>query len=129
MLDILVGVLLILHGLVHLLYIGQSQILFELSSGMVWPDESWVFSKRLGERGIRILASTGLLMAAFGFVAGGITYLARSDWWVPLVGSTAIFSSLVTLLFWDGSKRRLADQGFVGMLINFVILGALVVFQ
>ena len=35
MLTILFGIFLILHGLVHLLYAGQSSRLFELQPGMV----------------------------------------------------------------------------------------------
>ena len=31
------GVFIVLHGLVHLLYFGQSARYFELKPGMVWP--------------------------------------------------------------------------------------------
>jgi hypothetical protein len=41
---LVLGLFLILHGLVHLLYLGQSARLFELRSGMVWPDHSWAFA-------------------------------------------------------------------------------------
>jgi len=37
MLTIILGIFCILHGLVHLLYAGQSRRLFELRPGMVWP--------------------------------------------------------------------------------------------
>ncbi len=41
--QIVVGVFLILHGLVHLLYAGQALRYFELRPGMTWPDASWLF--------------------------------------------------------------------------------------
>jgi len=43
----IVGIFLILHGLVHFLYAGQSIRLFELQAGMIWPDASWALSKNL----------------------------------------------------------------------------------
>lgn len=43
MLRIIVGVFIVLHGLVRLLYFGQSQRFFKLKPGLVWPDGSWGF--------------------------------------------------------------------------------------
>ena len=40
MLNIVIGVFIILHGLVHMLYFGQSRKFFELQPGMTWPDGS-----------------------------------------------------------------------------------------
>ncbi len=42
---IIAGILFLLHGLVHLLYFGQSLRFFELQPDMIWPDNSWLFSK------------------------------------------------------------------------------------
>lgn len=42
--NIFMGIFLILHALVHLLYAGQSRRFFELRPGMTWPDGSWAFS-------------------------------------------------------------------------------------
>jgi hypothetical protein len=85
MLRIIFGVFIVLHGLVHLLYFGQSMRLFELQPGMVWPDGSWVFSKLLGDGGTRLLASVSCVLATVGFAAGGIGILARQAWWRPTV--------------------------------------------
>ena len=49
MLAIIMGIFFVLHGLVHLLYAGQSRRLFELRPKMVWPDGSWAFSQLLGD--------------------------------------------------------------------------------
>jgi hypothetical protein len=125
LLSIAIGVFVVLHGLVHLLYFGQSRRLFELRPGMIWPDDSWAFSKLLGEQGIRWLASVPLLLAAIGFVAGGIGLLINSGWWPTVLAVSAALSSLITILFWDGKMKKLDDQGFIGLLINLVILAAL----
>jgi hypothetical protein len=108
-----------------MLYFGQSARYFELQPGMVWPDGSWLFSKLLGENGNRTLASVLLVLAAIGFVAAGIGVFASQPWWhLALVGS-AVFSSAIFLLFWDGSMQQLANKGGVGILINLAILIAL----
>ena len=111
MLKILPGLFFILHGLVHLLSIGQSRRFFEIKPGMVWPDGSWVFSKLFTDGTSRMPASIACLLASTGFVAGGIGLLAGYDWWAPVVGGSAIFSSLVTLLFGMGENRIWTVRG------------------
>src|SRR5512141_2308180 len=70
------GVFIVLHGLVHLLYSGQSARYFELNPGMLWPDGSWVFSRLLGNEAARNLASISLILAAMAIIVGGTGILA-----------------------------------------------------
>jgi len=123
------GIFIVLHGLVHLLYFGQSAKYFELQPGMTWPDGSWAFSRLFGEIGIRNLASVLLALTAFVFVAGGIGIFTKQAWWRPVILAAAVFSSLIYLLFWDGGWGRLDNKGGVGILINLAILAALLVFR
>ena len=129
MFRIIFGVFMVLHGLVHLLYFGQSARYFELQPGMVWPDGSWVFSKLLGDEAIRILASISYVLAAIGFMAGGIGILVRQAWWRPVVVASAAFSAVIIVLFWDGKVQMLDDKGGIGLLINLAILVALLVLR
>ena len=129
MINILIGIFFVLHGLVHMLYFGQSAGYFELQPGMVWPDGSWAFSRLLGEAGARNLASVLLVLAALGFLLGGIGIFVKQAWWRPVVVATAVFSSVVYLLFWDGGFQHLDNKGGVGILINLAILSALLIFQ
>jgi hypothetical protein len=124
MLRFIAGAFIIMHGLVHLLYFGQSQRLFELRPGMVWPDGSWAFSKLLGVGTTRLLASISYLLAAIGFVVGGVGILLSQEWWHPLIVGAAGFSSLLYLLFWDGKIQKLDGQGGIGLLIDIVVLAA-----
>jgi hypothetical protein len=126
---IIAGVFMVLHGLVHLLYLGQSRRLFELQAGLVWPDGSWAFAKLLGEDATRWLAGVACILAALGFMAGGIAILAGQSWWRPLVVGTAAFSAAIFVLFWDGSLLRLADKGAIAILINLAILLAVLILQ
>ena len=129
MIRILIGVFFVLHGLVHILYFGQSARYFELQPGMVWPNGSWAFSKLLGETTIRNLASVSLILAAVGFIAGGVGIFLNKTWWQPVVVSTALFSSAVYILFWDGYMQSLDNKGGVGIIINLSILVALQIFH
>lgn len=127
MLRFVFGVFCVLHGLVHLLYAGQSRRLFELRPGMVWPDGSWAFSKLLGNSAKRWLASISYVLAALGFVIGGIGVLVGQAWWRPVVVGSAAFSAVIIFLFWDGTMRKLDDQGLIAVLINVAILVSVLV--
>lgn len=129
MLQFVIGVFMVLHGLVHLLYFGQSARRFELKPGMVWPDGSWAFSRLLGDEATRNLASIFLILAAIGFVAGGAGILASQAWWRPVVVGAAALSSVVYILFWNGRLQNLDGQGGVGILINLAILLAVLVLR
>ena len=129
MISILFAVFLILHGLVHMLYFGQSARFFELQPGMAWPDGSWAFSRWLGDAGTRSLASVLLVLTAIGFVIGGIGIFAKQAWWRPVIVAVAVFSSVIYLLFWDAGMQHLDNKGGIGILINLAILTALLFFQ
>jgi hypothetical protein len=127
MLRFIVGVFIVLHGLVHLLYFGQSRRLFELQPGMAWPEGSWAFSKLIGDEAARWLASISCVLAAVGFVAGGIGILVGQAWWGPVVVGSAAFSAAIFILFWDGKLQKLANKGAIAILINGAILVAVLI--
>jgi uncharacterized membrane protein YphA (DoxX/SURF4 family) len=126
---VLFGIFVLLHGLVHLLYFGQSARLFELKPGMAWPDGSWAFSRLLGDEAARALASVSLILAALALVAGGIGVLAGQAWRRPVIVGAAAFSSVVYLLLWNGKAQNLDGQGAIGILINAAILVAALMFR
>ena len=119
----------VLHGLVHLLYFGHSRRLFELQPGLPWPDGSWAFSKLLGAKPTRMLASIFCVLAAVGFVVGGVGILVKQTWWHPVVVGSAVFSAVIFILFWDGKRQMLDGKGVFAILINVVILVALLILQ
>jgi hypothetical protein len=129
MLRLIMGIFIVLHGLVHLLYFGQGRRLFELQPGMVWPDGSWAFSKLLGVESTRWLASAACILAAALFIAGGLGLFVRQAWWRPVIVASAAFSALLYFLFWNGEFQKLDNQGGIGILINLAILGAVLVLQ
>jgi hypothetical protein len=127
--SIVVGVVIVLHGLVHLLYFGHGWKLFELQAGLAWPDGSWAFSKLLGDQAARMVASVSCILAAIAFVTAGTGVLVKQAWWRPVVVGAAIFSAALFILFWNGKPERLADQGVIALLINAAILVAVLVLR
>lgn len=127
--SIVFGIFLILHGLVHLLYSGQSSRLFELQAGMTWPDGSWAFTGLVRNDTARIVASGVCVLAAVGFVVGGITLFTAQSWWRPVTVAAAAFSAAIFILFWDGHLQALANKGLFAILINAAILVTLLVFR
>jgi hypothetical protein len=123
------GVFIVLHGLVHLLYSGQSARLFKLQPGMVWPEGSRAFSRILGDEATRLLANISCLLAAIGFVVGGTGILVMQAWWRPVVVASAAFSAVIFILSWDGEMRKLDDKGGIGLLINIAILIAVLLLR
>jgi len=82
-----------------------------------------------GDETTRLLASISCVLAAIGFVAGGIGILFVQVWWRPVVVGAAAFSSIVFVLFWDGKMQKLDAQGGVGILINIAILAIVLILQ
>jgi hypothetical protein len=125
--QILIGILIVLHGLAHLWYFTLSWGLVEIKPEMGWSGKSWLLSDLLGNTTTRSLASVGYILATFAFIASGIGIFIESDWWRTVLVASAVFSSAVIILFWDGKPRLLVEKGFLGLLINALILTALLV--
>ncbi len=129
MFRIVFGIFIVLHGLVHLLYFGQSANYFELKPGMVWPDGSWAFSRLLGNETVGNLASISLILAAGGLIAGATGIFLSQAWWRPVVVGAAVFSSIIFIFFWNGRIQNLDAQGAVGILIDIAILVTVLIFR
>ena len=118
---IVLGIFLILHALVHLLYVGQALRFFELRPGLAWPDGSWLFSRLMGDPAVRWLTAVSLTLAAIGFLVAGLGLFFGAEWARPVAFGAAGFSVLIYLLLWDGKFQALPDQGGVGILISLGI--------
>ena len=120
--DWIIGIFLILHGLVHLLYAGHALAFFELTPGFAWPGDALLFRRIADKRKLRLGVGVLLSIAALGFVISGVRYLINPSWGHPELLFSAIFSSLIFLLLWNGTKKRLHDQGAIAILINVAII-------
>ncbi|MFA6904113.1 MAG: hypothetical protein WC236_13640 [Gallionellaceae bacterium] len=110
------------HGLIHALNFGQGRRLFELQPGIVWHDGSWLFSKCIGDKPIRLISNVACILATIGFVAAGAGLIASQFWWHSVTVASAVLSSLIFILFWDGEMLQLGNEGGYGFLFNFIII-------
>jgi hypothetical protein len=118
---VVIGIFIILHGLVHLFYFAHSKKIFELRPGFEWPDNSWVLSKFLKTDTIRTIASLVCILVAVVFVISGIAYIVTAVWTFKLIQISAILSSGLFILFWDGRLKKLDNQGAIAILLNISI--------
>lgn len=122
MLKLLSGIFIVLHGLVHLWYVVLSYGLVEFQPDMGWTGESWLLSGLLGESLTRSLAGVLYIAASLAFVASGVGIFADAEWRRPLLLGSAILSSVLVLLYWDGGTEMIVQKGLAGLLINVGII-------
>ena len=121
------GVVMVLHGMVHLLYAAHSAQRLQLKPGMTWPDGSWVWSRLLPARTVRDQATVTMLLSGAAFVVGAAAVFARQAWWRPVAVVVAALSALAFIFLWDGKKRNLDGQGAIGVIIDVAVLVAALV--
>lgn len=115
------GVVLVLHGLVHLWYVALAQGWVEFEEEMGWTGTSWLLSPVLSREVVLALASALYVLVALGFVVGGVGYVLGGDWWPTVVLGSAVLSAVVIVATWDGSFDRLVEKGAVGVLVDVVV--------
>jgi hypothetical protein len=120
------GLFLIAHGLVHILYVVQSAKTGGVLPGLRWPDGSWALSRGLGVPATKRVATVTCLIATVAFVVAGVAVLLDAGWWSPAVVGAAVFSAAVFVSLWDGSRKRMPDQGWIGVLIDAALVLAAV---
>jgi hypothetical protein len=109
------GLLLIVHGVVHLL---GTTVYMKLGSIEGLPYKTTLLDGRwqLGERGMRVFGALWVL-PALGFVVGGAALLVGQAVWVPIVVVMSVVSLVMTLLDFK--------VAFAGTILDVVILAIL----
>jgi hypothetical protein len=129
MLKTLFGILIILHGLVHLWFVVLSQRLVEFQPDMGWTGRSWLFTGLIGDAATRWLATIVYSLAALAFLVTGIGLFTRGSWWRPLLIGASLLSAAAILLFWDGVTALPVQRGLIGFLIDLLLLFVVLVLQ
>jgi hypothetical protein len=96
---------------------------------MGWTGRSRIVSSLLGESTTRVLASSLFVLAAIAFVISGFVIFFRAAWWWPMLLGSAILSSTIIMLFWDGSMQLVVQKGLIGFLISVMILFVLLILK
>jgi hypothetical protein len=123
--NLLIGVFLALHGLVHLWYVVLSQGWVQVEDAMGWNGPSWLLSGSLADGPILSVATVVDVVVTPGFVVGGVGYALQTDWRSPDLIGAAVLSTIMLVTMWDGQFDLLVETGIVGVAINVAIVGAL----
>ncbi|GAB4461754.1 MAG: hypothetical protein Kow0070_19840 [Anaerolineales bacterium] len=111
-LSIIIAILLILHGLIHLMGV-VTYLKLGTVQGLTYKTALLNGRWDWGENGIRLYGALWGL-AALGFVVAAIAMLTGAAWWRPLLGGVTFLSLALTALDWK--------DAFAGAILNLVIL-------
>lgn len=126
MVNILINIIFMLHGLVHIWYIVLAQGWVGFQTEMGWTGSSWLLSGWLGEPALRWIVTLGYAASAVGFVFGGVGSLSNQGWSQTVLIASAVFSSLLLITFWDGSFQLMVEKGLLGLIINLALIGFMI---
>lgn len=122
MIRITAGVILALHGLVHLWFVTLAMRWVEFRPDMGWTGRSWLLTPTLGEGTARSVAALLLTIAAAAFAIGGGAVIGQAPWWRLALIIAAAASSAVLIVTWDGGTDMLVQKGLIGLAINVLVL-------
>ena len=122
MINTLAGIFLILHGLVHFWYVVLSFEWVGFQPDMGWTGYSWVFSPLLKDSILRPFAGILFAIAGLLFITSGISVFFNPQWLKTILLISSVFSSLILVLFWDGSAQMIVQKGLIGLMINLVVI-------
>lgn len=127
--SMLIGIIILLHGMVHIWYVTLSQRWVEFQADMGWTGNSWLLTNLLGDQVTRTLATVSYGLSAMIFVAASVGLIANHEWSRAGLVWASIISSITILTFWDGSLDMPVEKGLLGLLISAGILVAIFAFK
>jgi hypothetical protein len=127
--NIILGIFVILHGLVHFWYVTLSQGWVAFEADMGWTGASWLLTGLLSSGWLRGLAAALYGASALSFLIAGVGLLSKGDWTRPWLTAASLISAVTILIFWDGSVNLLVQKGLLGFLISLGLAIGVLVFH
>lgn len=121
----ILGIIIVLHGLVHLLYAAHAYGALVLQPDMPWPQHAWGLSRAFKSSTLGTLAVVLCSLSGLGIAAGGIAYLLKMPAWQTLLVAFSILSTATYLLLWDGKRQDLDNQGIYAVVIDLALIAAI----
>ena len=114
-LTIIASIIVILHGLIHLMGTAAYMKLVAIQQ---LPYKTTVLDGRwdLGPRGIAVYGALWAV-AAIGFILGAVALLSGWIWWQPVLIGITLLSLVLTALDWG--------VAYAGVIVNIAILALL----
>jgi len=121
----ILSIIIILHGLVHLLYAAHAFGILELQPEMPWPQKARFLSSLLPGKVLKLTAGILCTSAGIGFVAGGLAYALSFTAWRTLLEVALTLSIVSYLSLWDGKLFDLDNQGIYAVVIDLALLAVI----
>lgn len=121
--DIIIGVVIGAHGLVHLMFEFYIQDT-ENNKNVGWSGESQLLSKFIDESLVKIVGRIFWGLVIIGFVVAGLGYLEVPiliDWWKQMIIFSSVLSLVSFVLFWNGLGPS-PSYYVVGIILDVVFL-------
>ncbi len=125
MLDILFGILLIIHGLIFIMFLVYVK-LPEGEGYFGWSRKSWVLEKFLGEKIVKIIGFVLWVLVLTGFCVSGILILFNHASW-RIIDIIVSFVSLFAFVFFWKDLNPKPKNFFLGPIIAIVNIIALLI--
>jgi hypothetical protein len=122
MVRFLAGLVILLHGLVHLWFAALARGLVAFKPKMGWSGKSWLVTGMIGDSATRSIAAVMLVIVTAGLSVGGVAFAAHQSWSRPLLLISAGLSAATLLLFWDGSMQLIVQKGLIGLTLDLAII-------
>lgn len=123
-LRILIGLVLIVHGIGHAMAFFPALNIF---SNEFWHHRSWLLTSLIGDTASRVLSMILFGAALLGFVAAGLGlfgWLVPHEWWRNLAVVSAVISLVALALFWN-SFASLFPNKIGAIAVNIAVLWGL----
>lgn len=119
---IAIGVFLLLHGAVHMLWVSLARGWIPAGEGPQWSGRSWLLTGPLGHPTTLSVGAVVFTAATLAFVVAGVGVLAGQSWYPAAIIAASVLSIAAILGFWDGQTDHLLDKGFLGVVIDAAAL-------
>ena len=119
MLNLALGVVLVAHGIGHVLFLAPALRLVDWAGQ---SSQSWLLSDVLGDPLTRAVAAVGWAAATILFLVGAFGFMIRVDWWRPVLLAGAIVSLAAIVVMWDGIAT---SNGLMAAAVDVVVIGAI----
>jgi hypothetical protein len=126
MVNVLVAIVLVAHGIGHVL--GPFQVLKVTRVNPTWTGDSWLLTSAAGQSASNVIGMVLWIAALLGFVAAAAVVIGwlPASWWVPLAVASSVASLVAIALFPNAFPMT---STVAAVVVDVAVLAAVLVFR
>ena len=122
---ILFGILLIIHGLIHMMFLFYFKLPDD-EGYFGWSGKSWLLDKFLQEKIVKYIGKVLWSMVLIVFSVSGILILSKHELWRTLDIIASFISLFTFILFWNELKPK-PKYYVIGPIVAVITIAALLI--